>query len=382
MRVFFDNAATTPPDPKVIDRIGKVLRECYGNPSSIHFEGRESRALIEKARKNIAEKLGAAPGEIFFTSGGTEADNMVLTCSVLHQNVKHIITSAIEHHAVLHTVKHLEKNFGVKVSYVNLTPDGHIDFNDLKQKLRTNSSGKMLVSLMHANNEIGNITDIQEAGALCTEYDALFHTDSVQTIGHLPVNPREAGVHFLAASAHKFHGPKGVGFAYINHDIRLQPFIQGGAQERNMRGGTENIYGIVGMETALDLAIDQMDKDKNNITEIRNYFAERLREDIPGVQFNGDPFGNGLYTILNVQFPGSQLGDMFLFNLDIGGVSASGGSACSSGSDTGSHVLREVYKDQNREGVAVRFSFGRFNTKNEVDIVMEKINECFEGAVK
>ena len=376
MRIFFDNAATTPLDNRVIERMTEIMQNNFGNPSSIHSEGRKSRTIIENARKNIASMLSVAPGEIFFTSGGTEADNMILNRAVHDQEIKHIITSQIEHHAVLHTVQHLEKQEGIKVSYVKIKEDGHIDLEHLEEIMRTNASGRMLVSLMHANNETGNLTDLSEVGRLCAENDALFHSDTVQTIGHIPVNPKEWGIHFMAASAHKFHGPKGTGFAYIDNEVRIRPFIYGGAQERNMRGGTENIYGIAGTEKALELAVNNMEEERQKITGIKKHFIEQLKSEYPDAQFNGDAEGQSHYTILNVHFPGSDLGEMFLFNLDINGISASGGSACSSGSNAGSHVLQAIYGDARNEGASVRFSFGRFNTIEEVDKTIEEINKA------
>lgn len=378
MRIYMDNAATTPLDDRVVDRMTEVMRNYFGNPSSIHDDGRKGRTIVENARKNVAGLLDVAPGEIFFTSGGTEADNMILSRAVRDQNIKHIITSPIEHHAVLHTAQKLEKEEGVALSYVRIKEDGHVDLDHLEEIMKTNASGRMLVSLMHANNEVGNLTDLSRVGELCRQYDALFHSDTVQTVGHLPLKLKEWGVHFMAASAHKFHGPKGTGFAYIDNEVQLRPFLYGGAQERNMRGGTENIYGIAGCEKALELAMENMEEDRQTIDEIKSYFIEKIKDYFPNAQFNGDPEGSSLYTILNAHFPGTDVGDMFLFNLDISGISVSGGSACSSGSNTGSHVLQEIYGDQRNDGASVRFSFGRFNTKEEVDYTVEQIDQMIK----
>ncbi|MCB0736303.1 MAG: cysteine desulfurase [Bacteroidetes bacterium] len=377
MNVYLDNAATTPMDPEVVALMTRVMTENYGNPSSIHALGRKSRTLIEKSRKKVAKHLGVAPGEIFFTSGGTEADNMAISCAVRDLGVTHIITSPLEHHAVLHSAERMVEEHGVKLSIVQLLPDGHVDLGHLKTLLEENADRKTLVSLMHANNEVGNLLDVAQVGALCRENGAYFHTDTVQTIGHLEVTPKEWGVHFLAASAHKFHGPKGIGFIYVDENVQVKPILTGGSQERNMRGGTENLIGIVGMAKALDIAIEELDEIRTRLTDIRNHMMTRLQNEIEGVKFNGDYNGRTNYIVLNVAFPDNGDGDMMLFNLDIAGIAASGGSACSSGSNVGSHVLRAIGKNLNMN--SVRFSFGKFTTKEDVDYAVDKLVELING---
>ena len=375
MRVYLDNAATTPMDEAVREKVYEVMQENYGNPSSIHDEGRQSRTVVEKSRKSIASYLGVAPGEIFFTSGGTEADNMVVNCAVFDRGVNHIITSKIEHHAVLHPIERMEAMGYAKVNYVKLNPDGHVDLNHLEQLLQENKDQSTLVSLMHANNEIGNLLDIQQVGQLCKIYQALFHSDTVQTVAHLPLHIKESQADFITASAHKFHGPKGVGFVYINNDVQVKPFIHGGSQERNMRGGTENIYGIAGLAKAFELAYEDLEGQKQTVQELKAYMKKQFQAELPDVVFNGDTSPeNSLYTVLNVGLPSSPNGEMLLFNLDIEGVSVSGGSACSSGSDIGSHVLNEILGDDN-DRINVRFSFSKHNTKEEIDYAIGKVKE-------
>lgn len=375
MNIYFDNAATTPIHPLVISEINNVMQDCFGNPSSIHAEGRKAKTLIEDSRRKIATLLGCAPGEIFFTSSGTEADNMAIRKSVEDLGVKNIITSAIEHHAVLHTIEDLVQNGKVTVQYVNLNENGHVDLQHL-ELLLSNSSNN-LVSLMHCNNEIGNLLNIETVGDLCKQYNALFHCDTVQTIGHQPIDLEKLNITFLAASAHKFNGPKGVGFIYINHNIKIHPLLTGGSQERYMRGGTENVYGIVGMAKALEIAVSNMDNDKSHLLQLKEYFIKQLQHNIPGVLFNGDAQGQSAYTILNVSFPPTPVAEMFLFKLDMAGICASGGSACSSGTDIGSHVLNQLKTDKNRP--AVRFSFGYKNTTDEVDYVIGKLSEIYNS---
>jgi cysteine desulfurase len=369
MKIYFDNAATTPIDKEVLDVMLPILNEQFGNPSSIHAHGRKTRAIIENARKSIAKLLNCAPAEIFFTSGGTEADNMAIIGSVDDLGIKHVITSAIEHHAVGHTLEHLEKIGKIKLSLVNLHSNGDVDLTHLEELLRNNS--RSLVTLMHANNEIGNLLPLQQVGELCKQYDAIFHSDTVQTMGHYKHDMQQLHVHFITGAAHKFHGPKGIGFLYVNHQVKINPLIFGGSQERNMRGGTENVYGIAGLAKALELAYGQMEEHHAHIQGIKDYFIARLNESIPGVGFNGNSAGDSLYTVLNVLFPKSENAEMLLFNLDIAGISASGGSACTSGSNQGSHVLRGIKSDMERP--SVRFSFSKYNTKEEVDYTIEKL---------
>ncbi|REJ83544.1 MAG: cysteine desulfurase [Bacteroidetes bacterium] len=372
-RVYLDNAATTPVDPEVIEAMIPVLQNNFGNPSSIHHAGRETRTLIEQARKTVAGILNVSPSEIFFTSGGTEANNTALHCSVRDLGISHMITSPIEHHAVLHTLQELQKEGKIRLSLIKLDECGRIDMNDLERLLAANPG--CMVSLMHANNELGNLLPIQEVGELCQKYNALFHSDTVQTMGHYKIDLGKLPVHFVTCAAHKFHGPKGIGFLYVNSKIKIHPFIFGGAQERNMRGGTENVYGIVGLAKALQIANDHLDEHTNYIKGIKSYMIEQLRAAIPGVEFNGDPEGESLYTVLNVSFPDTENSEMLIFNLDIAGIACSGGSACSSGSNTGSHVLKAVYKDSKRP--AVRFSFSKFTTREEIDFAVEKLKELF-----
>jgi cysteine desulfurase len=371
-RIYFDNAATTALDPIVLEAMMPYLSDKFGNPSSIYSYGRETRMAIETARKSIAKLLNANPAEIFFTSGGTESSNMAIQAAVRDLGCKHIITSVIEHHAVLHTVSHLDTLDEVKVSYVKLLPDGHVDIEDL-EKLLAAAEEKTLVTLMHANNEIGNILDLHTVGNLCKLYNAIFHSDTVQTVGHFPMDLRHTPVHFITAAAHKFHGPKGVGLIYINENVRIKPFVHGGGQERNMRAGTENIYGIVGFAKALELATANYETDSAYIGTLKYYMHEQLKKHIPDVGFNGDTLGNSLYTVLSASFPKTEKSEMILFNLDINHICASGGSACTSGADQGSHVIRAINNNPNQ--LTVRFSFCKHNTKAEVDAVVEKFKE-------
>ena len=370
-RIYFDNAATTPLDKEVADAMYHVMIHEFGNPSSTHTEGRNARTIIEECRRSIAKLINCSPGEIFFTSGGTEADNMAIRKTVAAYDIKNIITSEIEHHAVLHTIEELTKSGDVKLHFVKLTANGHVNYDDLELLLQNNPNA--LVSLMHANNEIGNLLDAELVGNLCEKYQAFFHSDTVQTIGHYPIDVQKLKVHFIACAAHKFHGPKGVGFIYISSNAKIHPFITGGAQERNMRGGTENLYGIVGLTKALENAYANLEKEMTHISSLKNYMIEQLKSNIDGITFNGDAEGNSLYTVLNASFPPSSIGEMLLFKLDIAGVSVSGGSACSSGSEVGSHVLSALKTDKNR--AAVRFSFAKQNTKTEVDMVISVLME-------
>ncbi len=373
MKVYLDNAATTPMDPEVVDSMLPIMRNGFGNPSSIHSWGRETKAAIEKARKTVAGFLNASPAEIFFTSGGTEANNTAIFCSVRDLGIKHAITSRIEHHAVLHTLQELEQEGKIKLSFVDLDELGHVKLNHLEKLLKSNE--RSLVSLMHANNEIGNLLPLEKVSELCQKYNAVFHSDTVQTMGHYSLNLKKTHIDFLTCAAHKFHGPKGIGFLYINSRIKIHPFIYGGAQERNMRGGTENVYGIVGLAKALEIANGHLEEHREQISSLKDYMTVQLKANIPGIKFNGDTLGNSLYTVLNVSFPSTENSEMLLFNLDISGIACSGGSACSSGSDAGSHVLKALYG--NSERPSVRFSFCKYNTKEEVDFVVEKLKELY-----
>ena len=371
-RIYFDNAATTALDPQVLEAMMPYLTDKFGNPSSIYSYGRETRMAIEAARKSVAKILNAHPAEIFFTSGGTESSNTAITASVRDLGCKHIITSPIEHHAVSHSVEYLDNMDVAKVSLVKLLPNGHIDLDDLERLLAA-SEEKTLVTLMHANNEIGNILDIHAVGRLCKLYNAIFHSDTVQTVGHFPFDLRNTPVHFITGAAHKFHGPKGVGILYINENVKIKPFVHGGAQERNMRAGTENLYGIVGFAKALELATANYEEDSAHIGTLKYYMMDELKKHIKGVGFNGDTLGRSLYTVLSVSFPKTEKSEMILFNLDINNICASSGSACTSGADQGSHVIRAINNNPNQ--VTVRFSFSKHNTKEEVDAVVAKLKE-------
>jgi cysteine desulfurase len=371
-RIYFDNAATTPLDQEVLDAMMPYLTEKFGNPSSIYSYGRESRLAIETARKSVAKILNAHPAEIFFTSGGTEASNTAITASVRDLGCTHIITSPIEHHATLHTVEHLHHTGEAALSFVKLLPNGHIDLEDLEQLL-AGTEGKSLVTLMHANNEIGNLLDLHAVGRICKMYGAIFHSDTVQTVGHYPFDLRNTPVHFITGAAHKFHGPKGVGILYINENVKIKPFINGGSQERNMRAGTENLYGIVGFAKALERATAHYEADSAAIKGLKIYMMEQLKKNVRGVSFNGDPVGQSLYTVLSVSFPKTEKSEMILFNLDINHICASGGSACTSGADQGSHVIRAINNNPNQ--VTVRFSFSKDNTREEVSAVVSKLAE-------
>jgi cysteine desulfurase len=371
-RIYFDNAATTQLDPVVLEKMLPYLTEKFGNPSSIYSYGRETRLAVEEARKTVAKLLNAHPAEIFFTSGGTESSNTAIQAAVRDLGCRHIISSPLEHHATLHTIEHLQQQGIVTVSWVKVLRNGHIDIQHLEQLLAT-TSVKCLVTLLHANNEIGNLLPLNEVGHLCEKYQAIFHADTVQTVGHYPFDLRNAPVHFINGSAHKFHGPKGVGILYINENIRIKPYLFGGAQERNMRAGTENVYGIVGFAKALELASANFEKDSGYLLELKTYMVKKLQKTIPGIDFNGDVLGESLYTVLNISVPKTEKSELLLLNLDIAHICASGGSACTSGVDLGSHVIRAINTNDNK--VSVRFSFSKYNTKEEVDVVVQKLRD-------
>lgn len=373
MRVYLDNAATTPLDPEVFEAMKPFMLEDFGNPSSTHSHGRKVRAAIESARKKVAELLNCTPGEIIFTSGGTEADNAIIISGIHTYGLKHAISTPIEHHAVTHTLEVMAEEGKVTLHHVRTDEKGQVDLSHLEELLKEHP--KALVSLMHANNEIGNLLDIRRVGELSKAHGAFFHSDTVQTMGHYRHNMKELYVCGMTAGAHKFHGPKGVGFMYIQKDHKIDQFIHGGAQERNMRGGTENVYGIIGLAKALEIAYRDMDEHEKYIRGLKSRMIERLREQIPGVSFNGDSanLDRSLYTVLNVSLPESDDSDMMLFNLDLHGISASGGSACSSGAATGSHVLGALYPGSKRG--AVRFSFSKYNTEKDIDFAVAKLAE-------
>lgn len=375
-RIYLDNAATTPLDERVVDAMVPFMKNHFGNPSSIHAHGREVRTAIEKARKTIAHLLNTSPAEIFFTSGGTEADNFALMSSIETHAIKHAITSPLEHHAVLHTLEHAEKQGKIKLSLLSVDSKGNIDINELEQLLK--KQPKTIVSLMHANNEIGNLYDINTIAEICHTHQAIYHSDTVQTMAHFTHNLQTLKADFIVGAAHKFHGPKGVGFLYINNQTRIAPLIYGGAQERNMRGGTENIYGIIGMAKALEIAYEEMQEHHSYIEKLKQRMITQLQENIPNIGFNGlsNDLTKSNYIVLNVSLPPSENNDMLLFNLDINKISASGGSACSSGSQVGSHVLRALKTDPQRG--AIRFSFSKYNTPEEIDYTVQKLIEICE----
>lgn len=377
MKAYLDNAATTPVAPEVVDVISNFLRTEFGNPSSTHSFGRKVKTQIETARRSIAKHLNCEPGEIYFTSGGTEADNLAMNIAVRDMGCKRIITSKIEHSAIVKTAEKLQDEGKVSVHWVALTKDGSIDLNDLKNTL---SDGvKTYVTLMHGNNEIANILPLQEVAEMCVEHGALFHSDTVQTMGHFRFNLKETPIHFLNAAAHKYHGPKGVGFIFIRKNIPGFADITGGGQERGMRGGTENTASIMGMAKAMDIAFSEVEEHRAHVSELKQYMIAELKKRIPGIVFNGQSEStDSLYTVLSTTFPPTKNNDMFLFLLDLEGIAASGGSACSSGATKGSHVLDGI--DALREGQpAVRFSFSRYTTKEEIDYAVEKATEIFEA---
>lgn len=375
-QIYFDSAATTQVRQEVIDRMTKVLSENYGNASSSHSFGRSSKTLVELARKNIAKQLNVTAGEIVFTSGGTEADNLVLRSCVRDLGVKNIITSKIEHHAVLHTVEQLAREYGVIIHFLNLDNNGGIDYSHLKDLLASNE--QCLVSLMHVNNEIGNLLDIKLVANLCKEQNALFHSDTVQSVGHFEMDLQEIPIDFLAVSAHKFHGPKGVGFAFIRKNSGIQPLIIGGEQERGFRAGTESLHNIIGLEESLNLAYKNLTKEHQYILGIKQYFIERLNKEFSNIKFNGysGDVDKSTYTMINVCLPvDPKKSSTLLFQLDLKGIACSKGSACQSGSDKGSHVLSQILDDADMLKPSIRFSFSKYNTKDEVDYVVDILKE-------
>jgi cysteine desulfurase len=375
MRVYLDNAATTPIAPEVVDAMIPVLKDGFGNPSSTHFYGRQTKALIETSRRTVAKLLNCQPSEIIFTSGGTEADNMALYSSVHQMGVKQIITSALEHHAVGHTAEAIAHSGEAKVSYVKVDEKGAVDLSDLERLLQ--SGEKTLVSLMHANNEIATLLPLKKVSALCRKYGAYFHSDTVQTMGHYAFDMQDLDIDFITCAAHKFHGPKGIGFLYVNKNMKVESLIHGGAQERGLRGGTENVYGIVGLAKAMELAYEDVEGHQNHVQGLKTYMIEQLMEAFDDIAFHGetDP-DKALYTVLNVCFPKTDKAGMLLFTLDLKGVAVSGGSACSSGAAKGSHVLEGINADMTRPNV--RFSFSRYTTKEEIDFALEQVKSVFE----
>lgn len=375
--VYLDNAATTPLRKEVITAMQDALADCYGNPSSTHAFGRKARTGIEKARKSIAARMGVKPGEIIFTSGGTEADNMILRCAVRDLGIKTLITSRIEHHAVLHTAEALADEYDIRLEFVPVDPTGNPDL-DVLETLLSRDESKKLVSLMHVNNEIGTLLDLQAVGSLCKQYNALFHSDTVQSIGHYPINLEELPLDFATAAAHKFHGPKGVGFAYIRKQTGLGSLIMGGSQERGYRAGTEPYHNIVGLETAFDLAYDRLEEESAYVADLKTYFIEALKEAVPGVQFNGcsGDLDKSTYTLVNFRLPLNESGArMLLFHLDLQGIACSKGSACQSGSTGGSHVLNEILSDTEKQKPSLRMSFSHYTKKEDLDYAISVLKE-------
>lgn len=380
-RVYFDSAATTQLRDEVIERMIEVMKNDYGNPSSTHSYGRTSKAIIENARKTIASYLNVTAAEIIFTSGGTEADNLIINSCVRDLDVKRIITSPIEHHAILHTVEQLHKDFDTEIVFVKINASGFVDYAHLETLLK-DSTKKTLVSLMHINNEIGSMLDIERVANLCKEHQALFHSDTVQSIGHYPLDLGKISINFTAVAGHKFHGPKGVGFAFVRKNSGLHALIHGGEQERGLRAGTESVHNIAGLETAFQLAYDHLEKEQAYVTDLKKYFIKQLVTNIPGVAFNGSctDMENSTYTLISVRLPIAQeKALLLLFQLDLKGIACSKGSACQSGSDKGSHVLQAILSEEDIKKPSIRFSFSAFNTKEEVDYVVGVLRE-FIGA--
>jgi cysteine desulfurase len=372
--IYLDNAATTKIDDEVLELMHISMQENFGNPSSTHQFGRKAKSAVETARKNIANHFNVSASEIVFTAGGTEADNLILNNAVLNLGVQRIITSKIEHHAVIHTCEFLEKTQNITLDFVNIDELGSVDLIHL-EKLLSDSDDKTLVSLMHINNEIGNILSVDDICTICKKYDTFFHSDTVQAIGHYNIDLKQTPIDFMVASAHKFHGPKGVGFAYFKKGFGILPMLLGGNQERGARSSTENVHSILGMEKALSIAISNLEKDRNYIENLKLYFISELKNISGKIQFNGlsSNFKKSSYTILNVRFP--VINEMLLFSLDMSGIAVSGGSACQSGSNKGSHVLSEILKDSEVDKTSVRFSFSKFTTKDEIDAALKELKK-------
>ena len=375
MNVYLDNAATTPIAPEVIEAMVPVLYNNFGNASSTHAFGRQAKALLENSRRSIAQVLNCSPSELIFTSGGTEADNMALRAAVTQLGVKRIITTAIEHHAVGHTVEALKNELQIELIYLTLDAKGNIDLKELQSVLEQGIPS--IVSLMHANNEIATLIPIQEIAQLCRQNGAYFHSDTVQTMGHYHFDLSQLDIDFITCAAHKFHGPKGVGFLYVNKKTRVNPLIHGGSQERGLRGGTENIAGVVGLAKAVELAYADLAEHQAHVWGLKSYMIERLQELFPDVLFHGETrFETALYTVLNVCLPATPKAGLLLFTLDLKGVAVSGGSACTSGAVKGSHVLEGIGADTSRPNA--RFSFSRFTTKEEIDYALQQLQEVYQ----
>ncbi len=370
-RIYLDNASTTPIDHKAKEAMTDVINNNFGNPSSIHFHGRHSKTIIEEARKTIAKIFKVSIGEIFFTSSATEANNMILKNSVDYLEVKRIISSPTEHHCILHTLDYIEKTKGTEIIYLNVDAEGNIDYSQL-QSLLNETKKKTLVSLMYGNNEIGTILDLEKISDMCFMTNTLLHTDAVQMIGKYDIDLSKIKTSFMSGTAHKFHGPKGASFFYMNMDNIIPAYIHGGAQERNMRAGTENIYGIIGMAKALEVAIESKEETIKHISILRSHLKTQLAEKFEDIKFNGNQSDKFLHHILSVSFPASPKADMLMFNLDIAGISASSGSACSSGIESDSHVLQAIKHPSDRK--TIRFSFSKYNTIEEIDFVIQKMS--------
>lgn len=374
--IYLDAAATTPMRSEVIEKMTEAMQRYYGNPSSTYSVGRSAKAVIENARKNIAKQLQVQASEIIFTSGGTEANNMILNSCIRDLKVTKIITSAIEHHAVINTIEHLKKQYAIEVDYVALQKDGSVDLEDLELKLQK-SDAKILVSLMYINNEVGNKLDLKKTSEICQKYEAFFHSDTVQAIGHYLLNLKEIPIDFVTASAHKFHGPKGVGFAFIRKNRSLKPLLFGGEQERGMRAGTEAVVNILGLEQAFSISYRNLEEESKYINQLKEYFITRLKAEIPNIQFNGqsDNLSHSAYTIINVNLPINREAKMLLFQLDMKGIACSRGSACQSGADKGSHVLEAFLSEEKLKQPSIRFSLSTYNTEEELDYVIAVLKE-------
>lgn len=372
MQIYLDNASTTPMLPEVVQHMTEVMNESYGNPSSIHRHGRKAKSIIENARKVVAKVINASLGEVFFTSSATEANNMVLKNTVQDLGVQRIISSTTEHHCILHTLDYLTHHHKCEVIYLRVDACGIIDYGQLEDLL-SNNSVKTLVSIMHGNNEIGTMSDTIKIGQLCHKYSALYHCDAVQTIGKYPIDVQASHISLLSGSAHKFHGPKGVGFVFISNENIITPYIHGGAQERNMRAGTENVAGIAGLAKALEIISESKDINKTKILSLRTLFKYKLLSEFQDITFNGSQEGDFLAHVLSVSFPPGPKADMLVMNLDIAGISASSGSACSAGIEEDSHVLVAIGHPAERK--TIRFSFSSFNTEEEILYTVEKLKD-------
>jgi cysteine desulfurase len=361
--------------PEIIEMMSGMMKTNFANPSSVHSFGRESKIIVESARKSIANLLNTSPGSIFFTSGGTEADNMAIKCGINDHNISHAITSKLSHHAVLFPLEDLAAEGKIQLSYIDIDENGVVSLSHLKELLKNNP--RTFVSIMHANNEIGTIQDLKQIGEICKEYNAIFHSDTVQTIAHYPFDMQELNVDFMAASAHKFHGPKGIGFVYISENIQIKPLLRGGGQERNMRAGTENIYGIAALAMAMEMAYEHLEEEVKYIKGLKKYMMKKLQTELNDVQFYGKctDLDNSLYTVLSCHFPETDIAEMLLFNLDILGIACSGGSACASGGSKSSHVLSGINPESKRPGI--RFSFSKYNTKEDIDFAIDKLKSLF-----